>query len=133
MLLPARTRRHTRPGLLNLRFTIYDLRFTIYDLENSASGAREAAKQMRTGCNEAVIGRGYKATVAADATRWQTEPAHLRFTRYEVRFGKFARVARRQVVCLAFHTRRNGLNEPGEDFIGTRVMWIHSVFVNHND
>ncbi len=27
----------------------------------------------------------------------------------------------------------NGLNESGEDFIGTRVMWIHSVFVNHND
>ena len=32
-----------------------------------------------------------------------------------------ARVGRRQVVCLAFHTRSNGLNGLGEDFIGTRV------------
>ena len=47
--------------------------------------------------------------------------AHLRFTICDLRFGKFARVARRQVVCLAFHTRRNRLNELREDFIGTRV------------
>ena len=42
---------------------------------------------------------------------------------YEVRgtIAIFARVARRKVVCLASHTRRKGLNEPGEDFIGTRV------------
>ena len=45
-----------------MRLPMYEVRFTIYDLENSASGAREAAKQMRTGCDEAVIGRGYKAT-----------------------------------------------------------------------
>ena len=43
------------------------LRFTIYDLESSASGAREAAKQMRTGCDEAVIGRGYKGAEAGGA------------------------------------------------------------------
>ena len=44
---------------------------------------------MRTGCDEAVIGRGYKATVAADATRWQTEPAYVRFTRRPI--GALAR------------------------------------------
>ena len=54
--------------------------------------------------------------------------AHLRFTICDLRFAicdlrfeEFARVARRQVVCLAFHTRRNRLNELREDFIGTRV------------
>ena len=40
----------------------------MYDLENSASGAREAAKQMRTGCDEAVIGHGYKAAGAGRLT-----------------------------------------------------------------
>ena len=44
------------------------VRGTIYDLENSASGAREAAKQMRTGCDEAVIGHGYKAAGAGRLT-----------------------------------------------------------------
>ena len=44
-------------------------------------------------------------------------------TKYEVRgtIAMFVRVARKKVVCLASLTRRNGLNEPGEDFIGTRV------------
>ena len=47
---------------------MYDVRCTMYDLENSASGAREAAKQMRTGCDEAVIGHGYKAAGAGRLT-----------------------------------------------------------------
>ena len=43
---------------------------------------------------------------------------------YEVRCttAKLASVARKKVVCLASHTRRNGLNEPREDFIGTGVQ-----------
>ena len=32
-----------------------------------------------------------------------------------------ARVVRRQVVCLASRTRKNRLNEPGEDFNGIRA------------
>ncbi len=31
------------------------------------------------------------------------------------------RALRGEAVCLAFYTLRNGVNEPGEDFIGTRV------------
>ena len=58
------TQQHIRPKKKRL---IYDLRFTIYDLESSARGAREAAKQMRTGCDEAVIGRGYKGAEAGGA------------------------------------------------------------------
>ena len=33
------------------------------------------------------------------------------------------------MVCLAFHTRSNGLNEPGEDFLGTRVLLLTDITV----
>ena len=63
------------------------LRFTIYDLQIMRSGAAETAKQMRTHICKAVIGRSYKG---AEGARWQTGAAHVRCTRYDVRFGNLA-------------------------------------------
>ena len=75
--------RHIRPKK-SKSFTIYDLRFAKFGERSS-----RAAKQMRAGCDEAVIGRDSKAAGAADATRWQTEPAYVRFTRRPI--GALAR------------------------------------------
>ena len=54
----------------------------MYDLQNSASGTREAAKQMRTRIHKAVRGIGYKAA----GTGRLTPPMYdVRGTIWEVR------------------------------------------------
>ena len=73
---------------------------------------------MRTGCDEAVIGRGYKG--AGGGGRQSLAIYDLGNSR------ACARTWRSLPPCwLTFFIHgkrvRNGLNEPGEDFIGTRV------------
>ena len=68
---------------------MYDVRGTMYDLGNSRA-LRGDAEQGRTGCRETVRGDSYKAA----GRRRQTGAAYVRCTMYDVRFGKFARVAR---------------------------------------
>ena len=56
----------------------------MYDLQNSASGTREAAKQMRTRIHKAVRGIGYKAAGTGRLTppmydlRWTMDDCDVR-------------------------------------------------------